>query len=46
MCIGGVVIKLGKHLAEVLSNDIEAIPFMLHVTTDVTNLGRETEKYF
>ena len=44
--IGGVVLKLGQHLAEVLSNDLEAIPFMLCVTTDVTNLGRSTEKYF
>ena len=44
--IGGVFIKLGQHLAEVLSNDLGAIPFMLHVTTDVTNPGRSTEKYF
>ena len=44
--IGGVVLKIGQHLAEVLSNDIEAIPSMLRVTTDVTNLGRSTEKYF
>ena len=42
----GVVLKLGQHLAEVLRNDLKAIPFMLSVTTDVTNLGRETEKYF
>ena len=38
--IGGVILKLGKHLVEVLSNDLEANPFMLCVTTDVTNLGR------
>ena len=44
--IGAVVLKLGKHLAEVLSKDLDAIPFMLRVTTDVTNLGMATEKYF
>ena len=44
--IGGVVLKLGQHLAEVLSNDIEEIPFMICVTTNVTNLGRATKKYF
>ena len=44
--IGGVVLKLGQHLAEALSNDLKAIPFMLCVTTDITNLGRATEKYF
>ena len=38
--IVGVVLKLGQHLAGVLSNNIEAIKFMLCVTTDVTNLGR------
>ena len=46
MWIGAIVLKLGQHLAEVLSNDLEAILFMLRVTTDVTNLGRATEKYF
>ena len=44
--IGGVVLKLGQHLAEVLRNDIEAITFMLRVTTYVTNLGRATDRYF
>ena len=44
MRIGGVVLKLGQHLAEALSNDLEAIPFMLCDTTDVTNLGRATDK--
>ena len=42
--IGGVVLKLGQHLAGVLHNDIEAIPFMLWVTTNVTNLVRSTNK--
>ena len=47
MCgLGGGVLKLGQHLEEVTSNDIEEIPFMLCVTTNVTNLGRATEKYF
>ena len=44
--IGSVVLKLSEHLAEVLSYDLEAIPFMLRVTTDVTNIGRATDKYF
>ena len=44
--IGWVVLKHGQHLAEILQNDLEEIPFMLRVTTDVTNLGRETKKYF
>ena len=44
--IEGVVLKLSQHLAEVLSNDLEAITFMIRVTTDVTNLGWATEKYF
>ena len=34
------------HLAEVTSNDPEEIPFTLRVTTDVTNVGRATKKYF
>ena len=38
----GEINKLVQHLAELLSNDIKAIPFMLRVTTDVTNLGRAT----
>ena len=41
-----MVLKLGQQLAEVLSNDLEVITLMLRVTTDVTNLGRETKKYF
>ena len=41
-----MVLKLGQHLAEVLSNDLEVIALMLRVTTNVTNLGRETKKYF
>ena len=44
--IGGVVLKLGQQLAELLGNNPEAIPFVLCVTTNVTNIGRETEKYF
>ena len=40
---GGVVLKLDQHLSEVLRNDLKAIPFMLLVMTDVTNLGRATE---
>ena len=44
MWIGGVVLKLGQHLAEVLINDLKAIPLMPCVTTDVTNLGRATKK--
>ena len=44
--IRGFVLKLGQHLVEVLRNDLKAIPFMLSVTTNVTNLGRATEKYF
>ena len=43
--IGGAILELGQHLAEVLINDLEAIPFMLCVTTNVTNIGRATEKY-
>ena len=47
VCIGEeVVLKLGQQLAEVISNYIKAIPFILRVTTDVTNLGRATDKYF
>ena len=47
MCgLGGLVHKLGQHLAEVLSNYLEAIPFIIGVMTDVINLGRATEKYF
>ena len=46
MWIGGVVLKLGQHLAEVLSNDLKLISSMLRVTTNVTNLGRSTKKYF
>ena len=42
--IGWVVLKLVQNLAEVLSNELEAIPFMLRVTNDVTNLGRATKK--
>ena len=41
-----MVLKLGQQLAEVLSNDLEVITLMLRVTTDVTNLVRETKKYF
>ena len=46
MWIWGVVLKLGQHLADVLRNDLEAIPSMLCIATDVTNLVRATEKYF
>ena len=41
-----MVLKLGQHLAEVVSNDLEVITLMLRVTTNVTNLVRETKKYF
>ena len=43
--IGGVVLKLGSHLAEMLSEYLKEILFILCVTTDVTNLGRATKKY-
>ena len=43
--IGGVVLKLVQHLAELLSNDLKVILFMLRVTTNLTNLGRATKKY-
>ena len=40
------MLKLGKHLSEVLQADLSAISFMLCVTPDVCNIGRATEKYF
>ena len=44
--IVGLVLKLSQHLADVQSNDLEAILFFLCVTTYVTKLGRATEKCF
>ena len=41
-----MVLKIGQDLADLLSNDLKAIPFMLRVTTDVANLGSATDKYF
>ena len=46
MEIGAVVLKLGKNLAKVLKNDLEAIPFLLCITTNMANLAIATEKYF
>lgn len=40
------MLKLSQHLLEVLKNNLEAIPFLLRVKTNVANLRIATEKYF
>ena len=44
--IGVVVLKLGKHLTEMLKRDLKATPFLLCGTTNVANVRIATEKYF